>query len=349
MTFIQAKLQHLNAGYFALVMATGALSISLHLMGWNVMSLCLFYLNISFYIVLALFTVIRLIFFTRELIYDLTSHWHGPNFFTLIAGTNIVGSECIFLQGNIDVAITLWVISILFWFLIMYTFFTAVTIRSDKPTLAQGIHGGWLIAVVATQSIAVLGALLIPYIENDALLSSVYFTSLVMYLLGCMLYLSLITLILYRLIFASLSYHALTPLYWINMGAMAISTLAGSIMIMRASYWDWMNELLPFLKGITLFFWVAGSWWIPLLIILMIWRYVIHRYPFMYDLKMWGMVFPLAMYSASTYQLAKALHLPFLTKLAQAFVYPALICWGIGIILFVSHMALDYHKFNYSS
>jgi hypothetical protein len=42
-----------------------------------------------------------------------------------------------------------------------YTIFTASPVKEDdKPTLDKGINGAWLLAVVATQSIAVLSALL---------------------------------------------------------------------------------------------------------------------------------------------------------------------------------------------
>lgn len=32
-------------------------------------------------------------------------------------------------------------------------------------------------------------------------------------------------------------------------------------------------------KGFTFFFWAAGTWWIPLLIILGIWRHLIQKEP----------------------------------------------------------------------
>jgi hypothetical protein len=38
--------------------------------------------------------------------------------------------------------------------------FTALTIKDKKPTLDEGFSGAWLLAVVATQSIAVLSAYL---------------------------------------------------------------------------------------------------------------------------------------------------------------------------------------------
>jgi hypothetical protein len=40
-----------------------------------------------------------------------------------------------------------------------------------------------------------------------------------MFLLGCMLYLLLITLIFYRFTFVNVTLQALTPPYWINMGS----------------------------------------------------------------------------------------------------------------------------------
>lgn len=74
--------------------------------------------------------------------------------------------------------------------------------------------------------------------------------------------------IFYRFTFFSLTPQALTPPYWINMGAMAITTLAGSTLILDVPGWAFMQEILPFLKGLTLFFWATATWWIPLLFIL---------------------------------------------------------------------------------
>jgi tellurite resistance protein TehA-like permease len=54
------------------------------------------------------------------------------------------------------------------------------------------------------------------------------FLTLCMFLLGCTLYLLLITLIFYRFTFVNFTPILLTPPYWINMGAVAITTLAGA-------------------------------------------------------------------------------------------------------------------------
>ncbi|WP_347836715.1 hypothetical protein [Gracilibacillus sp. JCM 18860] len=107
--------------------------------------------------------------------------------------------------------------------------------------------GAWLIAAVATQSISILGTLLTPSMENGQVI--VLFLTLCMYFLGCMLYLNIITLIFYRFTFLKLEFAALTPPYWINMGgAVAITTLAGSTLILHAEKWSLLVEITPFFK-----------------------------------------------------------------------------------------------------
>ena len=102
------------------------------------------------------------------------------------------------------------------------------------------------------------------------------------------MYISIISLIFYRYMFFKFSPADFVPSYWINMGAMAISTLAGSVLIENAADAWFLEELLPFLKGFTIFFWAAGTWWIPLLIVLVVWRHVYRRFPLRYDPAYWS-------------------------------------------------------------
>ena len=217
-------LSELSPASFAMIMATGILSIGLHQRDLDSPARALFGLNLLAWAVLWVLTVLRLLRHTRRFANDLIDHLRGPGFFTTVAATAVLGCQLVLLTGSFRYAMVLWAMSIVLWVGLTYTIFTAFTIKEDKPTLDRGITGGWLLAVVATQSLAVLSALVATHFEQPWKLELNFF-ALSMWLWGGMLYIWMMSLIFYRYTF----FHLLTdlaPPYWINMGAMAI-TLAG--------------------------------------------------------------------------------------------------------------------------
>jgi tellurite resistance protein TehA-like permease len=319
-------LADLSPAHFGMVMATGIVSIAVHLLALGALEHVLFGLNIAVYTVLCALTAVRFAAYPRRVFTDLTDHARGPGFFALVAGTNVLASQAVLLADAYAAATVLFAIAVVLWIGLTYTVFAGLTVKEEKPPLDEGISGTWLLAVVATQSIAVVSALLADHAAEPWRLQ-LNFVALSMWLLGGMLYIWMIALIFYRYTFLRFAPRDLSPAYWINMGAMAISTLSGALLIVNARDAAFLASLLPFLKGFTLLYWVTGTWWIPMLLVLTLWRYIYRRFPLRYDPGYWAAVFPIGMYAASTHEMAQALDLGFIGAVTPPLVYLALLAW----------------------
>jgi tellurite resistance protein TehA-like permease len=311
-------------------MATGIVSISARLLGFPLLAEVLFWVNGAAFATLWVLTLVRIARFPREVLADLSDHQRGVGFFTAVAASSVFGSQFVVLHGAAGPAFALWILTIVLWAGLVYAVFTLLTVKEEKPTLDAGIHGGWLVAVVATESVSTLGSLLARSFPEHT--EAILFAALVFWLAGGMLYMWLISLIFYRYTFFRFLPSDLSPPYWINMGAMAISTLAGAFLCANASLSPLLGRMVPFLLGFTLFFWATATWWIPMLLILGFWRHVLRRFPLEYHPLYWGAVFPLGMYTACTYRLADVTGLSFLFAVPRVFLWIAVVAWSLAFV-----------------
>jgi tellurite resistance protein TehA-like permease len=318
------------SGYFSFVMATGIVSISALRQQMEMTAAALFFLNKIAYAVLIFFLVLRVLLLPREFITDMTTPSRAPALFTITAGTCILGSQFLVLSRSFPVGYLFWLAGLFFWTVLCYAFFTSVIIRKEKSADEGELSGSWLIFVVGTQAAAVVTILLTPYFARvqDVMLLA----ASTMHGAGIALYFLLIVLISRRMIFLSLPPEKLTPPYWINMGAAAISTLTGAELILHARLWTFLQEALPALRWTTLVLWSVTTWWIPLIVVLNIWRYGYKRFPIAYDVEHWSMVFPLGMYAACTFELGKAAGLAPLILISRYFFYLALAAWMLVFV-----------------
>jgi tellurite resistance protein TehA-like permease len=325
----RSALAELFPGYFALVMATGIIAIASFQQGVTWLAWVLLWAGVAFSAVLWVLYVVRLARYRRAFVDDLTGHQRGPAFLTMVAGTNVLGAGFVVIAGWRPVGLALWWVGLALWTVLFYTVLASITLRGRKPDIATGLNGGWLVLVVGTESVGVLAALLAAGAGRPDVWE---FVALVACMTGLMLYLIIIGLVCYRWWFFPMASGQATPTYWINMGAVAITTLACANIAINGHAVPGIDAIEPFLGGMTVMFWAAATWWIPLLVIVGIWRHVVQRVPLRYDPQYWSLVFPLGMYGVATFRMEQALGITFLDWLPTAFFWIALGAWAVTLV-----------------
>ncbi|MGH3283585.1 MAG: hypothetical protein ACRDPD_02675, partial [Streptosporangiaceae bacterium] len=157
--------------------------------------------------------------------------------------------------------------------------------------------------------------------------------------IGLMLYLLLVSLILLRWLTVPMTPATLGPPYWILMGATAISVLAGARILALPAGLPVIRATAGFVEGFSFALWAFGTWWIPLLIVLGIWRYVRRHWPLSYEPTLWSVVFPLGMYSVATLSFGKVAHLSFMEPLSRFMLWVAIAAWAAVAAAFLARLA----------
>jgi tellurite resistance protein TehA-like permease len=329
---VAAAIDDLPGGSFAFVMATGIISIDAERQGFRRLALGLFAISAIAFVLLAVLTLLRLLRRPAAMLGELSGHKTGAGFQTLVAAIGILGNQLVLLTSFSNLAVCLWLAAAGLWALLVYTFSTALTVGPAKPPLETGLDGSWLLFTVSSQSLAILGTHVASVFGRPDV---VLYLSLCWFLLGGWFYLIVIVLILHRWWFAAMLPRQFTMPYWINMGAVAITTLAGARLDMIAGAVPWLARLAPAITVVTVASWAVATWWIPLLLVLTFWRYAIGAVHLRYRLEYWSMVFPLGMYSAATWAFAQATGFDFLGVIPKFFLWIAFAAWlatFIGIL-----------------
>lgn len=320
---------YLNKGLasanFAMVMSTGIVSTALHLLGCQWGAMLLFAINIIMFVVLWPLYILKAFKYTSTMLANFEDHLAGPGFLTIVAGTCILGSQFATLADNYTMAKWLFWLGTTCWVFFIWGIFYYIFTKNPKPPVANGINGAWLVATVSTQSIVILGATIAKNVGWN--LEVAFFLLCAMFVLGLMLYIFVITSIFYRYCFAEMLPKEMNPTFWINAGAVAITTLAGGTLILHAGETPILDHFMPYIKGTTLLAWATASWWIPMLFLFGIWRHVLRGYTFAYTAAFWGMVFPMGMYTTCTATISHAFHLPWLMVVPDWFIWVAVIAW----------------------
>src|SRR5690606_2111602 len=145
---------------FGLVMGAGIISNALLLNGYASVSNALFGISLLAYPWLLLLTLVRLTRFRRAIWADLTNPRLVFSFFTFVAATDVLGVG-VHLRGFSGAAALMWCTALAIWFVLIYFSFAVLTFLNTARD-ANVVHGGWLIAIVGTESLVILGSIVGP-------------------------------------------------------------------------------------------------------------------------------------------------------------------------------------------
>ena len=334
-------IKDLHPGYFAFVMATGIISTGTYLLGPSWLSRALLAAASAGLVVLSAALVIRLSIFRSSVIADIQAPDRVFGFFTITAGADVLGARLAAAGHPLATAILAGAAAAV-WLALTYGVPASLLLTRARNSVLGGVNGTWLLWVVATQSLSVTASTLVPAWPSQSGLLAPAATGL--WSVGLVLYLLLVSLILLRWLTVAVTPATLGPPYWILMGATAITVLAGARILNLPAALPAVRATAGFVEGFSFALWAFGTWWIPLLVILGLWRHVRHHWPLTYEPTLWSVVFPLGMYSVATLTFGKAAHLAFTEPLARFMLWVAVAAWALVAAAFLARLVRHPHE-----
>ena len=329
---VRRAIATLDPGYFAWVMATGIVSVGTDLLGYHLLSQVVLGVTVAAFVGLALAYAARLVFFAPFVRQSAADPTTAMAYFTVVAGTDVLAVRLV-MAAHPLVAFALGTAAAALWLVLTYALPWSIVAAARRPVLGE-INGTWLVWVVATQSLSIVAAAVAPSAPATWLRADLPAVAVCLWGLGVMLYLVFIVIIFLRLLLIEVTPAEMGPAYWIAMGATAISVraAAGILALHDSRSTVLVAVMRPFVVGLSVVLWAFGTWWIPLLVLLGIWRYVLRRYPRTYEPRLWNVVFPLGMYTVASFSLGQLPGLGFMASVARGWVWVGVAAW-VGVLL----------------
>lgn len=320
----------LTPGYFALVMATGILSIGMRTDETMPISVLLLTIAVVAYIVLVVLNIVRIFRHRASMAADFADPARAFGFFTFVAASCVLGSRLAQEAAHVP-SLVLLLIASLAWILLGYTVPWTAVLGRDRGVRSLGTaNGTWFIWAVASQSIAVLAATLQVELSAD-LRPAMSLLAVFSWSVGTFLYCAVGVFVGVRMLAYPFGPTDLTPPYWVAMGATAITVVAGARIVEMADA-PMVDATRGLIAGTAVFFWAFGTWLIPPLIIAGYWKHVRHRIPLRYEATQWSIIFPLGMYAVGSQFLGEVDHLPIVHTVGMVEIWIALAAWLITFV-----------------
>jgi tellurite resistance protein TehA-like permease len=333
-TRVAHAVETLLPGYFALVMATGIISVGLDLERRTLLSRILLGWCVVAFLVLLTLNVVRLLAFRAAVGADLSDPQRAFGFLTFVAATNVLGVRASMAGSPATTALLLAVAGAAWLGLGYVVPWTAVLGRRQRPAVAAA-NGSWFVWAVASESIAVAAATIEPVF--DGWRRGLAVLAVVSWSVGVFLYGAVGVFVALRLMLYPFGPEDVTPPYWVSMGALAISVLSGARIVEMADA-PMVAATRELIAGLSVVFWAMATWLIPVLVAAGWWRHVRRRVPLRYEARLWSIVFPLGMYAVAGIYLGRADHLPVVEAIGSAELGVAFVAWLVASAAMILHL-----------
>jgi tellurite resistance protein TehA-like permease len=332
------SLTHFPYNYFALIMATGIISLGCQAAGFHSLAFGLLILNSSQYVICVFLALSKFIASPAVVWRDLIHSDKGPGFLTMVAGTCMLGEQYDTLTELTPLPFILLSAGIVLYLLLIFSMIAGVAMSEDKCSFNQGLDGLWLLCTVAGCSIVVLGA----GTEGAATRPQAIFCT-ALWAISIMLYMMIIPMIFFRWLFTSVNKRDFSPSWWINMGALAISSLAGTKLLAVHNAGAFAT-ITPIITAMIFFLWAMALWWLLLLLTIFFWRLTSRVLDYRYVPGDWSIVFPSGMIVVASFNVLHVIGITPPNWLIKGSVVCVFLLWFIFYIRMLTSLGKSCHQ-----
>ncbi|TVM03229.1 MAG: hypothetical protein CV087_06285 [Candidatus Brocadia sp. WS118] len=340
MNVLKIATYSLDTRWFTAVMATIMIASLTQWYGYEAIAPYFFLASLAILFSVVVFKAAQTVLFFRDVLEEILNTEKTLYFFTIVGVGSFIGICFSRIFHFHTTARIFWYVSIGLWLVISLSTFSILFLnpKSEDRKIEDVLHGGWFFATVGTQSTALLGIIVAEHTIKQVIFIHVF--SFALWSVGASLYLVFMVLLVLRMMFYRFDRNTFLSPYWMNIGAAAVTAITGAVLHQHVQVVGGpFTDFLPFLKGISLFFWSFGLCWVPFLIILAVRKLIYSGEGLTFTVGYWEIAFALGLYADSTIHMVALFEGRYLVVISTAFAIACITIWAFSLIFSIFYLA----------
>jgi tellurite resistance protein TehA-like permease len=310
---------------FAMVMASGIVSVALRQAGSPPLSAALLWIASAGFVVLVIGSVWRAVWFPADARSDLTRPDRVFSCFAIAAAASVLAARLAD-RSQHDVVAALTAFTVLAWAAACCAVIAFLVGGAGTRRSITDVNGTWQLWVVGTASVAIAAASayaagLVP----DRLAA---WAAIAAWPAAALLYVLVTALVVTRLLRVGLAPGDLFAPYWVTMGAASITVLAAA-QVLHITGPTVLAASRPALTDLALAYWSVATALVPALTVIGIVRWLRGRAAKGFRRELWMIVFPAGMYATASMQIGAEAGVRQIHEIGTAAVWVATPVWAV--------------------